>query len=272
MINANYIDVNEFETFRTIIREKQNPRRNDLINIEGSINELYTEYIDNFKGMVDSTAHDFNLNQKGCLMHCYDSRTPTFKLVRDRIFNEQPAVLISFCPYCLLDSPKTLDHYINKAEYQEYSTLIRNLIPCCYDCNQVKGVDWRLNENRLFIHFYEDTFIQYRFLHFSIDNNFNCSFKLLKPDEITIEQFEIVENHFRKLELLERYLKRSNDYTSTELRSIHTNHQLGISIPVIIQTLESKLEAKELRYGLNYWQCAIDRGIVSNLSELIENL
>ncbi len=44
------------------------------------------------------------------------------------------------CPYCGgIGHTSTLDHYLPKANYPQFSVLPINLLPCCKDCNTGKG-------------------------------------------------------------------------------------------------------------------------------------
>ena len=38
---------------------------------------------------------------------------------------------VAKCPYCLLNTPNTLDHYFDKSDYPDYSVYTPNLVPCC---------------------------------------------------------------------------------------------------------------------------------------------
>ncbi|MEQ8427422.1 MAG: HNH endonuclease [Gammaproteobacteria bacterium] len=40
------------------------------------------------------------------------------------------------CPYCGgIGRPRTLDHYLPKSKYPQFSVVPNNLLPCCRDCN-----------------------------------------------------------------------------------------------------------------------------------------
>ena len=144
MINCVYtggVNNDEFDRFVVIIKEKYNPGKDCLIGIQNRVLTTYNRYLYNFDDLQNSQGSEFDeleTEEKKYLNLCYSSQTKTFEEKRGEIFSNQSKQLIAFCPYCLLNKPNTLDHYLGKTEYPEYSILIKNLVPCCYDCNQKK--------------------------------------------------------------------------------------------------------------------------------------
>jgi 5-methylcytosine-specific restriction endonuclease McrA len=66
-------------------------------------------------------------------------------------------VTANACQYCGgLAQPKTLDHYLAKAEIPELSVYRRNLVPCCYECNNVRGKTFTVGGERRILHFFDD--------------------------------------------------------------------------------------------------------------------
>lgn len=47
---------------------------------------------------------------------------------------------IAICPYCGLNEPDTLDHFLPKTAHPLLSITLYNLIPCCNNCNHKKKV------------------------------------------------------------------------------------------------------------------------------------
>ena len=62
---------------------------------------------------------------------------------------------LSMCPFCgNPKSPDTLDHFIPKDEWPEYSILSNNLVPQCRDCAPIKGTKYFCEEENIakFVH------------------------------------------------------------------------------------------------------------------------
>lgn len=274
MINCNYINPNEFESFQTITSEKYKPGKDYLLGILERMEVCYNLYLNKFDLLEQKLQSEFHNedNERESLILCYTSETRTFQLLRGKIFENQPKQLKALCPYCLLNKPKTLDHYISKIEFPEYSTLIKNLIPCCYDCNQKKGEIWRLNSRRRLIHFYNDNFLHHRFLYADLvfENDAEVPeiiFTLSKPNEMSQEDFDIVFWHFEDLELQEEYVDRSNAFISSEINIIKTAHLRGDSIVAISQTIQDKINNNT--FGVNYWEKCMYEALLNRINEII---
>jgi len=278
MINCNYVggqNIDENNRFITIINEKRNDRKNRLLGIQNRVLLSYENYINNFdvlESVEESIFSNLEIEFKQDLNHCYEVRTNTFNLIRGTIFKSQSNQLKAFCPYCLLNSPTTLDHYIGQTEFPEFSVLIKNLIPCCYVCNQRKDENWRRNYRRRFIHFYNDTFLDNRFLYANLvfNNNDvpNIDFKIIKPENITDYEFEIISWHFEDLDLRNKYIARSNAMLSTEIEIIKNSYKRGDSIQSISQVVIDKY-TNTIGFGVNYWQNCLYETISNNIENII---
>lgn len=274
MINCNYLEVDEKDTFDTIINEKYRPCKTRLLAIQSNVNDCYDKYLDDFENTQSEATSVFTIEEdKQCLNNCYTSRTASFKVLRGEIFSKQPDILIAFCPYCLIDSPKTLDHYISESEFPEYSILVKNLIPCCHDCNIIKKIRWRLNNRRRYIHFHNDTFIENQFLHCHItkvDNVPKIDFNLVRPNQLSNEQFEIVCWHFEDLNLLSRYTDRSNTLVSTEISILKLNKRAGRTEIDLAGDQRNRGAVLAQEYGVNYWKAVLHNALADSINLILE--
>lgn len=261
MLNCNYTGYNEIVALGTIADEKNNPAKTTLKAIINRIENCYEQYLNNFhtlEGKVKSAILNTENEEKIALQLCYSSETRTFKYIRGKIFDIQPNSLKALCPYCLLNRPKTLDHYIGQSEFPEYSILQRNLIPCCFDCNNKKGEEWRYNKKRRFIHFYNDHFLNHSFLKARLIYTKGSiipkiDFYLSKPAAMNNSDFKIVKFHFKDLQLLNEYNMRANTLVSSEITVMKESVINGITKQNIINSLISRANALANDFGINYW-------------------
>lgn len=276
MMKCNYIGENEFSTFGIIIREKRTISRTALINIEARVENCYNQYLFRFEELESKPFSEFSeleIEEKKHLQGCYSSLTKTGLPIKSSIFAKQPNVLKTLCPFCLLGKPTTLDHYIGKDEFPEYSFLVKNLIPCCSGCNTIKDTKWRENYKRRFIHFYNDDFFDDQFLFAElkiIKNTPVMSLSLRKPDDLDDDSFQIIEWHFEDLKLLNQYVEKCNTLISTELKIIkegrNINHLTTNQVMVNLQISEKKYADD---YGLNYWKSVMFQCMSQNVPELL---
>ncbi|MEQ9911179.1 HNH endonuclease [Pectobacterium polaris] len=111
--------------------------------------KLYGEMIASCNdGLPDSTF----LQHSELLIEYYEKAPKELnKLLLERR-NEHE---LSFCPYCGNPmTPDTLDHFIPKGKWPEFSIFPNNLVPQCRGCAPVKGENYYCTENNLamFIH------------------------------------------------------------------------------------------------------------------------
>lgn len=276
MIQCNYIGENEFQTFETIVAEKNNPGRTVLTTIKPRVQLCYQQYLERFDELESKQSSEFleaEIEERRHLQGCYSSLTATGNPIRASIFSEQPTVLKMFCPFCMLDKPKTLDHYIGQDEFPEYSFLVKNLIPCCYDCNQIKTIKWRENNKRRFIHFYNDNFFENQFLFADlsiIEATPIMNLVLRKPIELSNDSFQIIEWHFKDLNLIQQYKERCNALLSTELKIMKDSSNInGLSNQQIRLQLETSEKNFANDFGLNYWKSVMFQCMSQNVSELL---
>lgn len=60
------------------------------------------------------------------------------------------------CPYCGLGQATTLDHYLPKSRFPQFSVSVCNLVPSCRDCQSKKGRDYALHKFTQTLHPYFD--------------------------------------------------------------------------------------------------------------------
>lgn len=279
MINCIYLNYNEVVLFGTIVEEKNDPGKTTLRNISARVCGAYNDYLNDFDRLQKrsrSVIKPIEIDEKNALHLCYSSVTQTFRYVRGKIFEIQPEQLKTFCPYCLLNSPDTLDHYIGQTEFPEYSIISRNLIPCCYTCNQLKGEAWRKGGLRRIIHFYNDSFFNNNFLNAKLLYRRGSpipkiSFFLKRPIGMAASDFRIVKLHFKDLGLLAKYNARANTLVSSEFTVLSNARQKGRSLTSLVSELKDRSTTESLKSGVNYW-VAVMYETLANDSRFLDSL
>lgn len=77
------------------------------------------------------------------------------KLGPARATYEQIRLSSERCPFCSHRPPKSVDHYLPKETFAEFSVVSLNLVPCCRDCNSDKHARV-LTDDEQFVHPYYD--------------------------------------------------------------------------------------------------------------------
>lgn len=86
----------------------------------------------------------------------------------------------TICPFCGKRHTTTVDHFLPKANYSNFSITPINLVPCCADCNKEKSDGVIASKEELYFHPYEEDISAFKWLDASI----------------TIENNKILVNYF----------------------------------------------------------------------------
>jgi 5-methylcytosine-specific restriction endonuclease McrA len=118
---------------------------------------------------------------------------------------------LQFCPACGEDgTPNTLDHYLPKDKYPEYSILPHNLFPMCDICQGEKLVKTLSAQGkRLFLHPYFDQFLTTQAVVLKIGQPYNSplSIYLFPNPALTPSEQATVKLHLKELGIFGRYYK-----------------------------------------------------------------
>ena len=256
-----------------------NVAKQRLLSLEADIAQRYSS----FERAVDQNTL-FNLATSATfssysddLVNCYKGRTSKVKSIFKIIEASQDSRCLKRCPYCGTTLPRTHDHYLPESLFPELCLHALNLIPCCGVCNSKKGNNWKNNNHRTFIYFYSDVIptSQYLFVYLINVRNYNvlgAKFKIIRPDNISNSIWNIIESHYTKLSLIDRYNELVNDEIS-EFADICASHILdgGLSISRFINNI---LYRERQIYGLNHWRVVLmeSLSVNSSFANIVRNL
>ena len=264
----------EPETLKLIFKER---RKGDPA--EGLIDALverykqYDEAAPNFRTFPD--CHVKLTKHKDLLHNLYDSETATAIGIRASI--HELATLR--CPYCgKPGAPATLDHFLPRSEFQEFSLYCKNLIPSCFDCNTTKRANiWDESGNRKYLNPYHDHFLDLTFVTVDIRPDpsggafetplFELSFGAAG---MTVEQVKTCKYHFGLLGISELL----RDQFASELRILRRHFRREVAAKtltpqMVLDHLARTEESYAEDHGPNCWEALFCRAVASYKS-LIE--
>lgn len=215
---------------------------------------LYTQYDSNKGYVTDSEYNNIPKGKANGLKTQY-SKTGINKdlhYIRKELFTG-----ISKCPFCSINEPSQLDHYMPQSKYPALSVLRLNLVPLCGICNQKKRDDSYGN----YVHPY--------YQQFPAGKMFFIAQITVKGKKISV-QFDIDQriitdvNLFNKLkkqiavlDLDGRISKQVNCFLAELLSSIFNSNEH------LENFLKNRLGYYENNYKKNDWRCAVIRGMVN---------
>lgn len=270
MINLNKFVCVEINEYDTISLGKKGPTKTGLSILRSRVLADYNTYNNSFSTIHTRPASAYSNNEKATLKNAY-ADTSAVNSLKTNIINAQIDDFKHICPSCLYHKRQETDHYIPKEKYPEFAVLASNLIPICSTCNKKKLQNWRDEHHttRTFIHFYNDLApnIQFLFATLTINNHIPRLDWTIQNTNNTINNnsYTIIEHHFEKLGLLNRYSEAANDLLSEIKRTVASDRRRNpnLSTTDISQILIDDAAVDQSIYGINYWK-SIARILLAN--------
>ena len=269
MILLNKPEQNAEEIFNKALKRKSKTNKLKLERIKSVVFDRFKEY-SKYKNNLEDIEESPKccIDEKQALIGCYTRNTEyEVGILTSNIISMQTTSVQSKCPHCGLSEPETIDHYLPKDIFPEFSILPINLVPMCGRCNNIKNADWKVENNRNSIHFYFDEFIDKKFLYCELiyknqmDIEPTAKFKLVKSEEITESQFAVIKNHFETFNLYDRYSKHIVETISCKYE---TCKESGLSIEISKTILRADIKSKSRRHGVNYWEVCVLEAILNS--------
>lgn len=153
------------------------------------------------------------------------------------------------CPFCGKRQTSTVDHFLAKAVYTNFTVTPINLIPCCKDCNTNKNAADFTEKEKVFFHPYEEDTDSFSWLIAKISVKskeliFDFSVTNQDIDEITYQR---MDNQFNLLKLKNFYSEEANiKFNRTkEFYKLLISHKNGI------EALKSHFLTEQIKYSMN---------------------
>ncbi|MCY1074112.1 HNH endonuclease [Archangium lansingense] len=176
------------------------------------------------------------------------------------------------CPMCGSLSTGTLDHYLPKDEYPEFSIFSLNLIPACSHCNSSqKGTVFKgAKAPERFIHPYFDNFLNKPLWLVALKEPYNAVKIGAIPDPgLSGNELEIVRFHITRL-LGNEFKKHARSLWTNlpqTVAKLLLEAKKGASVATINEIknqIQWLMTAGQFSYGLNSWTVGIYRGILAD--------
>lgn len=179
--------------------------------------ESYKEYEEELKNpskLYDKETERINNDEEysGYMKKMYSERFANKSYENIYKYYSEIRASQKVCPYCnyFTREVKQLDHFLPKSKFPSLAITVKNLVPICKECNELKGDHFSRNILEQFINPYYGIDVNdiLEFLKCEVIEQDNIGFKfyiikLSKWDDIT---FNNVKFHFERLKLDELYL------------------------------------------------------------------
>lgn len=209
---------------------------------------------------------------KEAFLSCYNVRTFPLSELKDDILKalkNQGDVNLLRCPYCMLNEPKTWDHYLPKNSYPEYSVYHENLIYVCFGCNQIKRDHYNA-KMLLYCHPYFSVPESKSLLHCSVEvagsvliiNYYGAD------DGSFSSEGDIFHRHIQRLDLVSSFQAEAASLVSNLIGELRYCFPKGIDREDLQAVLRSRYRLAEKRLGKNAWDARLWHALNANLEFL----
>jgi len=200
------------------------------------------------------------------LRGCYTGKSAGIKSLKSAIKDAQPKRRLKFCPMCGVSRPSTYDHYLPGIRFPEFSVHPLNLVPCCSICNSTKDDDFLNQAGTLqYLHLYSDLIPTTPFLVVQLQSRPpakapGAAFSISRPSGFNLVAWALIERHYERLHLLERYSEDANDEIEEILEScaVHLSNG-GKSARKFLRTFATQRAAL---YGDSDWRVVLTRELM----------
>lgn len=265
MRNLSLPGVNDRAYFLKVAKSKQALSRSLLLRVRSSVNLRYKEYVRYASSLESLPSSTMSAAEAVALIKCYSSKTKHLTSLRGELL--YPDIEdFSECPLCGIGEPDTLDHYLPKDEFPEFSILSKNLIPVCGPCNSnYKGLKWLDKGKRIFIHTYYDIFPPFCFFKANIivGSKVSIDFDLIRfaADQ---DFSDLFARHFVKLKLNQRYKRKAASEVSRRRRTLEIIYRRSGSAVDVASSLKVEADRLKASYPQNHWKPVLYEALASS--------
>lgn len=222
------------------------------------LEELYDLY-ESHHGCVTNEEHDrIPLEKQEALESLYE------KTYSSRSLNDIRSSLmdpVDKCPYCSINEPTELDHYMPRSRYKALSVCRLNLVPMCGVCNRKKSDKPYAG----FVHpyyFAEPGAPEFLVVTVTVIDK-QVSFDLSVSPNVEDDRKKVLENQIRELDLKSRLHKEMSSYLFDLLLFQKKPLQTDEALKEFLEHCLSCLSTSRIDYGGNYWRTALLRGLIA---------
>lgn len=254
--------------FDDIATAKRPPRRARMRAARPEVLAAYQEYEDAVPEVGVLVAVGLTVPQKEAMQHAYTVETQPMAALRGSLLKR---ISVARCPFCGISESSTLDHYLPKEQYPEFSVFPKNLVPSCAVCNTRKK-DRILEQGtdvRMFLHPCFDTIPNVEFLMVRTRMEADAlilSYRLTRPEGMAARTFRHLRSHFDELDLADRYRRMGLEHLGGQYPALRRAYGAAEDPDRVAEKLVEVAQDFEEVSGPNYWLAKLYRALAGNVA------
>lgn len=260
------LTIDATEVFDEIAAAKQQPRQEHMLAARLKVLAAYQSYEQAVPEIGELNEATLTNPQKEAMRHAFTVETEPMTALRGALLKR---ISVARCPYCGISESSTLDHYLPKERYSEFSVFPKNLVPSCSVCNTRKR-NRILDKNtkvRMFLHPCYDVIPDLAFLAVRARVGAKAlilSYRLVRPTTMTLRTFQQLNSHFRELDLADRYRRMSLEHLGGQYPALRRAYGSRENAERVAEKLAELAEDFEEVSGPNYWLAKLYRALAGN--------
>lgn len=261
------LTVDATEVLDEIAASKRQPRRRRMQAARADVLAAYQSYEDAVPDIGTLGKAQLTDPQKEAMRHAFIVETGPMTALRGELLDR---ISVARCPFCGISESSTLDHYLPKEQYPEFSVFPKNLVPSCAVCNTRKreGILVEGTNVRMFLHPCYDVVPDVAFLAVRARMEGDAlvlSYRLTQPAEMSLQTFQHLRSHFNKLNLADRYRRMGLEHLGGQYPALRRAFGPGEDAERVAQKLIEEAEDFEEVSGQNYWLAKLYRTLADNV-------
>lgn len=268
MLKIRHYSEDSYSFYEGIVRSKRKTKakptfKDEIAELSKTQSNCFSVYDKAFdiNALVEIKATKYGNNDKGNLKSLYSYRNKKIQELKNSLTVHplHKGSILNTCQNCTINEVDTMDHILGQTEFPEFAVHPKNLFPCCSVCNKKKSDNYVDDEgSQLFLNLFLDELPQSQYLHVEFGENWLPHFHLEQSDDISNELFQLIENHYNRLDLLNRFRDNSNQIISTLRSTVRTFRKEGIK-----EKIEELCLDLEPTLGYNHRQIVLYRALGS---------
>lgn len=260
------LPINATDVFDEIAAAKHQPRRRRMRAARADVLAAYLDYENAAPEVGELEEVQLTELQKEAMRHAFSVETGPMTALRGDLLKR---ISVAKCPFCGISESSTLDHYLPKEKYPEFSVFPNNLVPSCATCNTRKR-DLILDEGtkvRMFLHPCYDVIPNITFLtvHARMEaDGLIVSYRMTRPAGMTFRTFQHLRSHFNKLDLADRYRRMGLEHLGGQYPALLRAYGAGENAERVAEKLVEGAMDFEVVSGPNYWLAKLYRALASD--------
>lgn len=270
MKNIDSYSSDSFEFYKRVVKRKQNspqdPTYKDRIDVlESNIETLFSTHTTEFEAnnLNALNPHGYVNQEKDDLTKLYSYQLKQIQQLKIQLTSRDNNIEDPICPYCTINDVGSMDHILPVSDFPEFSVNPRNLFPMCTGCNSTKSTV-RGTASNLFLNLYLDLLPDIQFLFATIDASLKVSFTVDNRNGIDPILFSTIQSHYSRLDLCNRFSKRSIRVIDRLKSSVSPHLKRGMDISLVRQ--DTTQAANDIRgiCGFNFWESILEIELINS--------